>query len=75
MKVFKNEEKEFTPFTLNITIETEEEARALFAIFNLRKNGRLLRGQDGLILEAIGKEYHVRRDVIANGITYEEFYK
>jgi len=76
MKVSKNNEKGFTPFTLNITIESEEEARAMYAIFSHTRNTRLLAGKDELITSAIGPSYSIQlsSDIIANRITYMEFY-
>ena len=43
MKVKREEVKEsFVPFNLVISIESEEEARAMYAIFNHANNTRLL---------------------------------
>ena len=77
MKVSRNKvEPSFTPFTLNITVESEEEARALYAVFNHSHNRALFEDdiQDGMI-EKIGLKYRVSDGVIANGVTYNEFYK
>ena len=76
MKVSKNGAKGFTSFTINITIESEEEARAMYAIFNHTGNTKLLSGKAHLITNAIGSQYYVVRagEIISNGITPEVFY-
>jgi len=75
MKVEKN--KSFTPFDITITVESKEEAQALYAIFNYTPNCNLLSDDISIqIRHTIGNEYSVTRshDIIANGIDYEDFY-
>ncbi len=78
MKVYKLQNIcGFTPFDVSLTVESEEEARALYAIFNYSPNVALLTFEAcKLVRELIGKEYaHLGAgDVIANGITYANFY-
>lgn len=67
----------FEPFVLELTVETREEAQALYAIFNLGKNSRLLgREKSGRITDEVSKEYYVSDSykVISNSITYENYY-
>ena len=76
MKVSKRSvELDFKPFEIRITVESAEEARALFAIFNHVRNTQLLGGADE-IRDAIGQQYRVARsyDKIAMGVSYEKFY-
>lgn len=64
----------FNRFELRITVESEEEARALYAIFNHTNNVELLpEGSAERIRRAIGKDYY-SIGLIANGITHEQFY-
>lgn len=68
----------FAPRTLHITIQSEEEGRALYAIFNHTHNTDLFRnGQDQKVrkeLEDFDLSHNDMEDVIANGIIYREFY-
>ena len=78
MKVEKEKlELDFEPFNLIIAVETIEEAQALYAIFNLVKNNKLL-GEASCsdIKSAIGCEHHVAVNdaIIANEVTYQEYY-
>lgn len=79
MKVTRTNQTGFTPFTLSITVESEEEARALYAIFNHTRNVRLLSANaDMRIRNAIGHEHYITcktGDIIANGVRLGEFYK
>lgn len=64
----------FDKFELQITVESAEEARALYAIFNHTDNVELLpAGSATQIRRAIGDDYY-SIDMIANGITHEQFY-
>lgn len=74
-------ESPFVPFELKLVVETAEEARALYAIFNHGRNTRLfpLNNIDShipsKILNEIGDEhYHTIGGTIANGVTHDEFY-
>jgi len=69
-------EHKMKPIELHLTIETREEAQALYAIFNYVPNGDLLGDKaSDEIKDLIGGKYEVlSNDVIANGITYNEFY-
>jgi hypothetical protein len=65
---------EFQPFNLNITVETKEEAQALFAIFNYTPNTDLLGNSHySAVKDAIGP--FSTSGVIARGVTYEQFYR
>ena len=64
----------FTPLTLTITIESEEEARALYAIFNHRRNVSLL-PKNIACRKMLSKYTTPSEEVIANGVTYEQFYQ
>jgi len=78
MKVKREDVKEsFVPFDLVITIESEEEARAMYAIFNKTANDDLLGGSYGdYIKDLLGDKYYVDGldEIIANDITYGQFY-
>lgn len=66
----------FQSFTLSLEVTTADEARALYAIFNIVANTRLLtRAHE--IKDVIGREHYVTGtdSVIAKGVTYREFYK
>lgn len=67
----------FTPIHLDITIETEEEAKAIFAIFNYSPNTDLLPDWVSEKVTNILAPYEVigSDDEIANGIPYNDFYK
>lgn len=71
---------EFVPRTLHLTIESEKEARAIYAIFNHTRNTDLFtNGQDGKVRRELADfgQHNMTGDmeeVIANGITYREFY-
>lgn len=68
----------FKPITLEIVMESEDEARAICAIFNHSRNTKLLKdGGDG-VTELLS-EYHVGsnnhgQNIIANGVKYDQFY-
>ena len=66
----------FEPIVLTITLETAEEARAMYAIFNNARNTALLSKGGFPVKEALGETHYVggSKDVIAQGVTYEEFY-
>lgn len=70
---------QFDPFNLIISVESKEEAQALYAIFNHTRNTALLDGRVGpdaeQIRKAIGSNYYIREGLIANGIKSSEFYK
>ena len=77
MKVTTNKTEVFNPIQLHITIETVDEARAMYAIFNKTDNTCLLpKDMQTEIKDKIGKDYYVSRsqDIIANDITYRQFY-
>lgn len=70
---------EFQPFKLEITISTLEQAKAFYAIFNHTRNSDLLPSNDIRLLlqQHVGRQVYVSnsQNVIAQGITYEQFYK
>jgi len=80
MKVKREDVKgSFVPFNLVISIESEEEARAMYAIFSHTGNTRLLKLIDsGRIREEIGDIYSCSKNdklsIISNGISYKQFY-
>ena len=86
MKITFNEtEQKFTPFEFTVKIETLEDARAWYAIFNYTPNTELL-GIGGSQSSKIRAElcnktvgdvycYNYGNEVIANGVTYEQYYK
>lgn len=79
MKVSSNvKEVVFKPITLEIVIESEEEARALSAIFNYAPNTDLLDPSIAYTIgKHIGEKYRIlgEKGIIARGITYEQFYR
>ena len=66
----------FEPIVLTITLETAEEARAMYAIFNNARNTALLSKGGYPVREALGETHYVggSKDVIAQGVTHGEFY-
>ena len=75
MKVSREQlEKEFTPFNFIIKVESETDARALYAIFNHASNVQLLPNKDGNQFRAAIGEYGTTEE-ITNGIYYNEYYK
>lgn len=75
MKATRTVQSGFTPFSLIITVESAEEARALWAIFNHTRNTRLLPSKTAPQLrQAIGPEHEAYGE-IANGVAYGEFYR
>lgn len=78
MKIeFLKNKPEFTPVQIVVNIETLEDAHAWYAIFNHNRNTCLL-GENvsaDKLEEAVGECCYVGHgDVIANGVTYSEFY-
>ena len=73
----KNKAEIFEPFDLVITIESEEEARTFYAIFNSERNAVLIGySSTNSLKDAIGNKYMTpREDIIARGIRYRDFYK
>ena len=68
--------EKFEPFGIMITVESAEEARALYAIFNHTRNAMLLSDEmPTRIKSAIGAQYYSRGGLLANGITDSEFYE
>ena len=87
MKIEFNETKsEFTPFEFTVKVETLEDARAWYAIFNYTPNTNIL-GIEGSPASAIRNNLinkvgpnndiyvDVGNEVIANGVTYDQYYK
>lgn len=75
MKV--NKQEQFVPFDLVLSIESKEEAQALYAIFNKQENASLLGNDKADMVDcAIGSKYYIASShkVIANGITHGEYY-
>jgi len=79
MKVTSKSNEEFQPITLELVIESEQEARALYAIFNHIDNADLLRSAGTLapagIRQAIGKKFEVEYGYITDKYSYEDWYK
>ena len=72
----ENPEVGFSPIHLNIVLESAEEARAFYAIFNYTRNTDLFKNcQDIKIRKQLQEFRQLDEDaVIANGITYQQFY-
>ena len=67
----------FRAFDITLTVDSEEEARALYAIFNYSPNVDLLGGDIGERIRKVIGEHFGRLgsdSQIANGITYREFF-
>ena len=79
MKVEREDIKikeQFIPFNLVISIESEEEARAMYAIFNHTRNIRLLPIHKTEIRNIIGMEYSANNhELISGNVSWGEFYK
>ena len=78
MKVRRDGGWRWKPFDVVLTIESEEEARALYAIFNYSHNVDILPEEAGdNIRKAIGKRYGDLNgsQLIARGVHYGVFYK
>jgi hypothetical protein len=73
----KTVEENFKPIELNIVIESPEEARAFYAIFNHMDNSELLGRSTASQIRDVFSEFSVAlgNEVIANGVTYHEFYR
>ena len=70
--------KGFQKFDIILTVESEEEAKALFAIFNYSGNVDLLTNETGQnIRKAIGEEYGNLGPLhlIARGVHFTDFYR
>lgn len=68
----------FHPFDITLTVETEDEARALYAIFNYSPNVDILPEKiSDEIRDQIGREFGElgSSQVIARGVTYSKFYR
>ena len=68
----------FHAFAITLTVESEEEARALYAIFNYSPNVDILPEDAGdEITKAIGEKYSNlgTSQLIARGVYYRGFYK
>ena len=78
MKVYKLQNIcEFAPFDVTFTVESEEEARALYAIFNYVPNINVLPdGAGEIVRKVIGERYEKLGpdQLIARGVTYGKFY-
>ncbi len=69
---------EWKPFDVVLTVESEEEAKALYAIFNYCPNEDILpEGRAKQVRDAIGGRYGDLGggQLIARGVHYEEFYR
>ena len=84
MKVtVSNPKEEFIPFDMNIKIESLDEAKAFFAMFNLIQNSLLFGSRDAF--ESIRKQLQESTDyvlatrypdqLISNGVRHSEYYK
>ena len=66
----------FEPFILEVTVETEGEARALHAIFNYTGNTDLFKESIiNQIMHCIGEHSVGFNDEINNGVLYNDFYR
>ena len=78
MKIeFVKKQPEFTPVQIVVDIETLQDAKAWYAIFNHSRNNRLLGKNDYADnLEKVVGEccYAGYGEVLVNGVTYSEFY-
>lgn len=77
MKVSSTQQK-FTPFSITIDIESEGEARALYAIFNHYSNDSLLGSKNARAIKTtIGTEFslELQGQEINNGINGHKFYQ
>jgi hypothetical protein len=78
-KILEKIDKEIEPFKVVIDVITKEQAQALYAIFNHTRNSDLLQPISENVrmqLSEKGDFYvHFGNNVIANGITYDQFYK
>lgn len=83
MKIeFKESKQDFTPFEFTVKVETLEEARAWYAIFNYTQHTIMLgiRGTPATKIRASlesksGSNICAGEDeVIANSVTYNQFY-
>ena len=77
MKVRKADGSKFLPFDIILSVESEEEAKALYAIFNLSDNVSLLPDEAQYeVRHRIGERFAVNEpDEIARGVTYQDFYR
>lgn len=72
--------EQFKPFELVLRIQSQEEAQALYAMFNYVKSNAVLDIDSAMaIKKAIGEEFYIgcreSNKVIGNGVTYGEYYK
>ncbi|KKK53216.1 hypothetical protein LCGC14_3097000 [marine sediment metagenome] len=78
MKVRRDGGWGWKPFDLVLTVESEEEAKAFYAIFNYAPNMDILpEGVGEIVREAIGRKYSDlgASQLIARGVYYREFYR
>jgi len=72
--------EKFQPFSVTIKLNTEEDVKALYAIFNNSRNAELV-GEEfasslcGMLLGRYPKAYVTDNNEIANGIWATEYYK
>ena len=79
-RIQKQEIFSFMPFDLILTVENEEEAKGLYAIFNYIPNTEVLPSGLGLkvcenLEKIVGKIQWFSKNKLANGVLYEDFYK
>lgn len=69
---------DFTPIKISFTMESMEEARAMYAVFNNISNTCLFDVDSPIhdTTSILGDKFSVsgEKAVISNGITYEQFY-
>ena len=77
MKVRRDGGWGWKPFDIVFTVESEAEARALYAIFNYTPNTDLLPGAVEVdVRRQLGSKFAIPFDgEIANGVTYGDFYR
>ncbi len=67
---------EFLPFDLILSIESNEEAKAIYAIFSHTNNTKLLDNEFHYSITEALSEFDTKwKNVIAKGVTTDEFYK
>ena len=79
MKLIKDSIPTFTPFNITLRVESQEDANALYAIFNHADNTNLLDFECYNIRSFLDSKCKIGGrnfgEIIANGVLYEDFYK
>lgn len=67
----------FKPFDITLTVQTKEEAQALYAMFNCESANKVLHKNYVMSVKyTIGEEFYISNPdaIIGNGVTYSEYY-